>query len=79
MHELAEAINGRGPGVLAEEARKQKAILIHYSTDYVFDGRLGRPYTEEDPTHPLGAYAVSKLAGELYCPRCARRFGVLDE
>lgn len=46
--------------------RQVNAALVHYSTDYVFDGRLGRPYTEEDAPHPLGAYAVSKLAGELY-------------
>jgi dTDP-4-dehydrorhamnose reductase len=39
---------------------------VHFSTDYVFDGTAGRAYTEEDATHPLGAYAVSKLAGELY-------------
>src|SRR5262249_44963797 len=42
------------------------ARLAHYSTDYVFDGLAGRPYTEDDAVHPLGAYAVSKLAGELY-------------
>ena len=46
--------------------RQTNAVLVHYSTDYVFDGRLGRPYTEQDAPHPLGAYAVSKLAGELY-------------
>jgi dTDP-4-dehydrorhamnose reductase len=46
--------------------RQVNARLVHYSTDYVFDGTAGRPYTEDDKPHPLGAYAVSKLAGELY-------------
>jgi dTDP-4-dehydrorhamnose reductase len=51
---------------IAVACRQADARLVHFSTDYVFDGMAGRPYTEKDPTHPLGAYAVSKLAGELY-------------
>jgi dTDP-4-dehydrorhamnose reductase len=61
---LADAVNGIAPGVLADEAAKLGAVLIHYSTDYVFDGAARRPYDEDDPVAPLSAYGRSKLAGE---------------
>jgi dTDP-4-dehydrorhamnose reductase len=62
--EVAFAINATAPGVLAEEAAALGVPLIHYSTDYVFDGTQPGAYTEEDATDPLGAYGRSKLAGE---------------
>jgi dTDP-4-dehydrorhamnose reductase len=61
---LAMQVNGVAPGVMAEEAKRLGAILIHYSTDYVFDGERDRPYVEGDPAHPVNAYGRSKLAGE---------------
>jgi dTDP-4-dehydrorhamnose reductase len=62
--ELAFAINALSPGVFAEEAAALGIPLIHYSTDYVFDGSKAAPYTEADTPHPLGVYGQSKLAGE---------------
>jgi dTDP-4-dehydrorhamnose reductase len=62
--EKAAAINARAPAILAEEARTLGAVLIHYSTDYVFDGMKGSPYIETDAPNPLGVYARSKLEGE---------------
>jgi dTDP-4-dehydrorhamnose reductase len=64
--QAAYLVNALAVRNIALGCRQVNARLVHYSTDYVFDGRAGRPYTESDPTHPLGAYAVSKLAGELY-------------
>jgi dTDP-4-dehydrorhamnose reductase len=61
---LAARINAEAPGVLAEEARALDALLVHYSTDYVWDGTSERPYRETDPTAPLNAYGRTKLAGE---------------
>jgi len=62
--DAAMQINGTAPGVLAEEAKRIGAVLVHYSTDYVFDGNLDRPYTEEDEPNPVNVYGQSKLAGE---------------
>ncbi|MBN3845269.1 dTDP-4-dehydrorhamnose reductase [Paraburkholderia sp. Ac-20342] len=62
--DLAMRINGEAPGVLAEEAKKLGAALIHYSTDYVFDGTKQGAYVEDDPTDPQNAYGRTKLAGE---------------
>ncbi len=62
--ELAMRINGEAPGVMAEEAKKLGAAMIHYSTDYVFDGSKTTPYVETDPTCPINVYGATKLAGE---------------
>lgn len=62
--ELAHAVNARAPGVLAEEAGRLGALLVHFSTDYVFDGAKAGAYLEGDPPRPLGVYGTSKLAGE---------------
>lgn len=61
--ELAFTINGIAPGILAEEAHTIGAALIHYSTDYVFDGEKGAPYTEDDTPNPINTYGESKLKG----------------
>jgi dTDP-4-dehydrorhamnose reductase len=62
--EKADAINGHGVGFLANAAKKHGTFLVHYSTDFVFDGRSVRPYLPEDPVNPLSAYGRSKLLGE---------------
>ncbi len=62
--ELAQAINATAVGVLAEEAKRLGAAMIHYSTDYVFDGSKPTPYVESDATNPLSVYGKTKLAGE---------------
>ncbi|HET6265541.1 MAG TPA: dTDP-4-dehydrorhamnose reductase [Usitatibacter sp.] len=62
--EAARAVNAVAPGVLGEEARRANALLVHFSTDYVFDGTKRSPYVESDATNPLGVYGSTKLAGE---------------
>jgi dTDP-4-dehydrorhamnose reductase len=62
--ELAMRINGTAPGVMAEEAKRLGAFLVHYSTDYVFDGAKAHAYVEDDAPAPLNAYGRTKLAGE---------------
>jgi dTDP-4-dehydrorhamnose reductase len=61
---LAMAVNGVAPGILAEEAKRIGALLVHYSTDYVFDGTKTEPYLESDTPNPVSVYGSSKLAGE---------------
>ncbi len=68
--ELAMAINGLAPAVLAEEAKRLGAALVHYSTDYVFDGTGDRPWRENDPIAPVNAYGASKHAGEEAIAAC---------
>ncbi|MEQ1804896.1 MAG: dTDP-4-dehydrorhamnose reductase, partial [Burkholderiaceae bacterium] len=63
--DLARAINATGPAVLAREAAARGAWLVHYSTDYVFDGSGSKPWREDDPTGPLNVYGQTKLAGEV--------------
>lgn len=63
--ELAMAVNGIAPGILAKEAKHCNAVLIHYSTDYVYDGCKEAPYVEDDEPNPISVYGQSKLAGEI--------------
>jgi len=62
--EQARLVNTEAPRVMAEAARECRALLVHYSTDYVFDGTAHAPYTEDSPVNPLGVYGTTKLAGE---------------
>lgn len=72
--ELAMSINGIAPGVLAEEANRLDVPLIHYSTDYVFDGMAHSPYRETDATQPQSVYGRTKLAGEQAVTSIAKRY-----
>jgi dTDP-4-dehydrorhamnose reductase len=75
--ELCFAVNAVAPGVLAEEAAKLNALLIHFSTDYVFNGEKPGPYTETDAIDPLSVYGVSKASGEAAIANCRGRYVVL--
>lgn len=75
--EKALKVNGEIPGLLAEEASRLKALLIHYSTDYVFDGAKGALYVETDAPNPLSVYGASKLAGEQAIQSGAARYLIL--
>ncbi|HUQ26124.1 MAG TPA: dTDP-4-dehydrorhamnose reductase [Burkholderiales bacterium] len=75
--DLAMRVNGAGPGLLGEEAKRLGALLVHYSTDYVFDGARRAPYIEADEPRPLSAYAESKLVGERAIQACGCRHLIL--
>src|SRR6516164_377555 len=62
--ERCQLLNGVAPGILAEEAKRVNALMVHYSTDYIFDGTKRAPYVEDDSPNPLGAYGRSKLVGD---------------
>ena len=72
--QLATLINGTAVGEIAQAARQLGALLIHYSTDYVFDGRKDAPYAEDDVPSPISAYGRSKLAGERAIAQCGGRY-----
>jgi len=72
--EIAKAINEEAPRVLAEEALRTNALLVHYSTDYVFDGSKRQPWLETDEPNPLSVYGASKLAGERAIQQVGGRY-----
>lgn len=74
---LATTVNGTAVGVLAQEAHKAGILLVHYSTDYVFDGAKQTPYTEEDAPHPINAYGRSKLAGDAAVREAGGAYAIL--
>ena len=72
--ELSMKINAIAPGILAEEAKKTGALMVHYSTDYVFDGTKKEPYLEDDAPNPINAYGRSKLDGDLAVQRMSGNY-----
>lgn len=75
--DLAMKVNGQAPGIMAEAARKSGGMLVHYSTDYVFDGKKGSPYFETDTPNPLNVYGESKLVGEKAIQQSADTYLIL--
>ena len=75
--ELANAINAIAPTIMAEEADKLGAVLLHVSTDYVFDGQKNTPYLEDSSTNPLSVYGKSKLAGEAGIQKACQSYIIL--
>jgi len=75
--DLARQINADAPGVMAEAAQEAGAWLVHYSTDYVFDGTTTRPYREDDPTRPLSVYGQTKRDGEVAIQTVGGRYLIL--
>jgi dTDP-4-dehydrorhamnose reductase len=75
--DLAMAVNGQAPGILAEFARKINSLLVHFSTNFVFDGAQSRPYLETDTPNPINAYGRSKLAGEQAVRQAGGKYLIL--
>ena len=75
--EAAFRVNAEAPAALARACAERGALLVHYSTDYVFDGSATHPYREDDPTAPLGVYGESKLAGEAAIRDSGARHAIL--
>jgi dTDP-4-dehydrorhamnose reductase len=75
--ERSFAVNAIGPMNLARACERRGALLVHFSTDYVFDGKQRRPYVETDPPAPLSVYGVSKVAGEFLVPHYCSRYFVI--
>lgn len=75
--DLAMAINGNAPGLLARAGARIGAPIIHLSTDYVFDGSLDRPWREDDPVSPINAYGATKLAGEQAVQASGATYAIL--
>lgn len=75
--EMAYLVNAESVKNLAEVCCENKTVLVHFSTDYVFDGKKGAPYTEEDETAPINVYGASKLLGEGYIGRAMERYFIV--